>query len=183
MTRRAAGFTLIETVVALALAGLVGLLLFQGLRMTAAGTEAVTRHADRLDARLSFEALLDRALAAAVRTPGFVGKPDRLSFVAAADDGAAGLYRIELGLSRHDLVLTRRLAVPFAEPRRQRSVVAEAVRRFSLSYFGAAGPADPPSWHDTWENMAAPPLLVRIELDTADGEPRPPLVVRLWSAG
>src|SRR6185437_452462 len=85
----AAGFTLIETVVALALAGLVGLLLFQGLRMTAAGTEAVTRHADRLDARLSFEALLDRALAAAVRTPGFVGKPDSLSFVAAADDGAA----------------------------------------------------------------------------------------------
>jgi len=190
MTRRDAGFTLIEMVVALALSGLVSLLLLQGLRLTVSGTERLSRHADRLDDQTSVETLLRRLLETATngagRDGGFSGMPGRLSFLTLAEDGGAGVYRVDLALagtgSRQELVLTRRLAVPFGAPRRQRSVLARDVRGFSLSYFGAAGPADRPRWHRRWTGLANPPLLVRIVLD-ADGAARPAMVIRLWGAG
>lgn len=180
MTRRAAGFTLIEVAVALALAALVGLIVLQGLRFTASAYERVARHADRLDDRTSLEALLRRALATAA-PESFQGGPDRLSFVTVADDGGAGLYRVELGTVDGEIVLTRRLAAPFGDPQVQRSVVS--ARGLRLAYFGAAGPADAPAWRERWEAIARPPQLVRIILDTPGDDPRPPLVVRLWSAG
>lgn len=187
MRRRDAGFTLIELVVALGLAGLVSLLLLQGLRLTVSGTEQLSHRADQLDDRASVAALLRRVLETATSRPGgFSGMPSRLSFLTLAEDGGAGVYRVDLALagagSRQELVLTRHLAVPFGATQNQRSVLAHDVRGFALSYFGAAGPADQPRWHQRWVGFANLPLLVRIVLD-AGAEMRPPIVVRLWSAG
>jgi general secretion pathway protein J len=191
--RAAAGFTLIEVVVALALAGLVSLILLQGLRLTVAGFGRMTQAADRLDDRTSVEALLRHALAAAIPAPaiggraGFIGEPQALSFVTVADDGGAGLYRVDLAFAnadgRSELVMTRRLAMPFAQPREQRSVLAGGVRLFSLAYFGAKSPADEPRWHDRWEGLVSPPQLVRITLEEGAAEARPPIVIRLWGSG
>jgi len=190
---RAAGFTLIEIVVALALAGLVSLILLQGVRFTATAYDRLARHADRLDDRFSLETLLRHALATAVSLPaigreaGFTGQPERLSFVTVADDGAAGLFRVELTVAGTppggQLILTRRLAVAFADPQLQQSVLARNLRALRLAYFGTVNPADTPEWHDRWEGVAYPPQLVRIILDTAGDDAQPPIVIRLWSAG
>lgn len=186
MRHRAAGFTLIEIVAALALAGLVSLILLQGIRFTATAYDRLARHADRLDDRFSVENLLRRTLATALAFPvvgreaGFAGGPERLSFVTAVDDG---LYRIELTAVDHELILTRRLAIALGDPQRQRSVLAAKLRAFRLAYFGAPSPADKPSWHDRWEGIVAPPLLVRITLDAEGDDPWPPIVVHLWGAG
>lgn len=191
MRRRDSGFTLIELVVALALAGLVSLLLLQGLRLTVSGTARLSLHADRLDDRTSVALLLRRALETAasgygIARGGFTGTPDRLSFVTLAEDGGAGFYRVELALAgsgpRQELVLTRRLAGPFGVKLRQRSVLARHVGAFQLAYFGATEPSAAPRWHRRWQNLGDPPLLVRIVLD-ADGAAPPPIVVRLWAAG
>jgi general secretion pathway protein J len=188
----AAGFTLVEMVMALALAGLVSLVLLEGLRLTVSGVGRVSQAADRFDDRASLEAVLRRTLAATAPVPSidgqpaFVGAPDRLSFVAFAEDGGVGLYRIELGFvgpqSRRELVLTRRLAMPTAAPRAQQSVLGERLGAVRLAYFGAVSPGDPPAWHDRWEGLANPPQLVRIMLEDA-AEARPPIVIRLWGAG
>jgi general secretion pathway protein J len=191
--RRDAGFTLLEVVVALALAGLVSLILVEGMRLTTSGVERLSRRADRLDARQTVAALLRQALEAAVPIPeaggepGFVGKAESLSFVTVADEGGPGLFRMALSVvatdNGRDVILSRRLAVPFAEPRLQRSVLARGVRQFAITYYGATTNNDDPAWHDTWEGLTALPQLVRIVIDNGDDEVRFPLVVRLWNRG
>ncbi len=187
------GFTLVELIVALALTALVSLILLQGVGLTTTGVDRLARRADRLDAHRSVEAMLRHTLESASAIPtvggeaGFVGKPASLKFLSLAEDGGPGLYRIELGVDQvsatRSLYLIRRLAMPFAEPRAQRSVLAPRLRVFDIAYFGAWSPADAPVWHDRWEGVAYLPRLVRITLDTGDGEERPPIVVRLWNAG
>ncbi|HTZ38166.1 MAG TPA: prepilin-type N-terminal cleavage/methylation domain-containing protein [Stellaceae bacterium] len=187
-----AGFTLVELLVALALSALVSLILLHGIRIAAAGFERHTREADRLDARQSLDDLLRRTLGAAATIPQtaggmFRGGPDALVFLAAAEDGGAGLYRVELALDRARaepaLVLRRQLAVPAGDPRIAASVIADRVRDFRLAYFGADAASAAAAWHDSWQQLNLLPLLVRVTLDRAGAPPRPALVVRLWSAG
>ena len=183
---RAAGFTLIELVVALGLAGLVSLILLQGIRFTATAYDRLARHADRLDDRASLESLLRRTLATALALPAngreatFAGQPDRLSFVTVGDDG---LYNFELAVADRELILTRRITPALADPQRQRSVLATRLRAFRLAYFGAPSPADAPAWRDRWQGAAYPPQLVRITIDAEGDEAWPPIVVHVWGAG
>jgi prepilin-type N-terminal cleavage/methylation domain-containing protein len=186
------GFTLIEVMVALALTALVSLILLHGTRLAVAGLDRHTRAAERLDTRQSLDDLLRRTLTAAAlipRTAGgvFVGKPDAIEFLAIAEDGGPGLYRIDLAVDRgrrdRPLVLKRQLATPAGDPRIASSVVAVQIRDFHLAYFGADAANATPVWHDSWQQLNILPLMMRVIL-TTDGEPaRPPLVVRLWNAG
>jgi len=188
-----AGFTLVEVLVALVLAGLVSLVLVEGMRLTTSGVERLSRRADRLDARQSIAALLRQSLEAAVPLaeaggePGFVGSAARLSFVTVADEGGPGLFRLVLNAEDtqrgRSVVLTRRLAVPFAEPRVQRSVLARNIRQFALAYYGATANSADPAWHEAWQGLSTLPQLVRITIDTGGDEVRFPLVVRLWNPG
>lgn len=191
MTRRDSGFTLIEVTVALALTALVSLILLQGIRLASSGLDRHARATERLDARQSLDDLLRRTLGAAVLLPrgtgaDFVGRPEAVELVALAEDGGAGVYRVDLGIDRtrrgQPLVLLRRLAMSAGEPRAVASVVATNVRDFRLAYFGTAGTDAEPRWHDSWEQLAVLPLMVRVTLDAEGAPPRPPLVVRLWGA-
>jgi len=192
MTRREAGFTLIEVAVALALSALVSLILLQGIRLAVTGFERHTRAAERLDARQSLDALLRRVLGSAImvsRIAGsdFVGRPDAVEFLGAADDAGPGLYRIDLGIDParrgRPLVLRRRLAAPDGDPREAASIVATQVRTFRLAYFGSDAGDAAPAWHDSWQHLANLPLMVRVILDSDDAPSRPPLIVHLWNAG
>jgi prepilin-type N-terminal cleavage/methylation domain-containing protein len=187
-----AGFTLIEVMVALALTALVSLILLHGTRLAMTGLDRHTRAAERLDTRQSLDDLLRRTLGAAAsisRAAGgeFVGKPDAIEFLAIAEDGGSGLYRIDLAVdhARRDrpLVLKRQLATRTGDSRAYSSIVAAQIREFRLAYFGADAANATPTWHDSWQQLNILPLMMRVTL-TTDGEPpRPPLVVRLWSAG
>src|ERR1700722_10044769 len=102
MTQR--GFTLIELLIALALTGLVALLLLDATRMAAQGTNRVAAQADRLEARRTLEDLLRRDLSATNASPlatsaaPLVGGPQTIEFLSLAEDGGAGLYRIRLDI-------------------------------------------------------------------------------------
>ena len=192
-SRRAAGFTLVELAVALALAGLVSVILLYGVRVSALGLDRLSRHAEQVDDRRSIEALIRRAFASVAAipvyqgAPSFVGGPTGVKFLSLGEDGGPGLYRVEIGLdaNRRDrpLILSRRLANPSASARQQLSVLARDVAVFQIVYFGAVSPNDEPVWQARWEGLGYPPKLVRITLSGADGQIRPPIVVRLWNAG
>ena len=184
MIRRDAGFTLIELLVALALSALVSLVLLHGIQLATSGLDRHARAAERLDARQSLDDLLRRTLGSAAAIPRnaggeFIGKPNAVEFLAVAEDGGSGLYRIDLALERGQLILRRELAAPQGDPRSATSIVTNRVRDFRLAYFGFDGASAAPVWQDSWQQLAMLPLMIRVILD-ADGDPvRPPLIVRL----
>lgn len=186
--RKDAGFTLVELLVALALSALVSLVLLHGIQLAVAGLDRQTRASERLDARESLDDLLRRTLGSAAAIPRaaggeFIGTPSGVEFVAAAEAGGPGLYRVHLALERGRLILRRELAAPQGDPRAASSVVASNLRTFRLAYFGADTLNAAAAWHDGWQQLTTLPLMVRVILDRDADPPRPPLIVRLWNAG
>ena len=186
--RREAGFTLIELLVALALSALVCLVLLQGIRLAASGLDRHTRVSERLDARQSLDDLLRRTLGTAAAVPGsvggeFIGRWNAVEFLAVAEDGGPGLYRVALGVEGGKLVLRRALAVAEGDPRAAASVLVSSPHDFRLAYFGTDATSTTPAWHDSWQQLAILPQLVRVIVVTDDDTPHPPLIVRLWNAG
>jgi general secretion pathway protein J len=189
---RSSGFTLVEVLIALALTGLVALLMLGGMQLAGRGLDRIADRAERLDSRRSVEDLLRREIAGAVASPlapnrpALVGAAQSVEFLTLAEDGGAGLYRVDLGVetegTRRMLVLTRRLAGASADRKAQRTVLVPALRDFRIAYFGQVAGDDAQRWQDRWDGSRLPPALVRIALDAGDGAIRPPLVVRLWTA-
>jgi general secretion pathway protein J len=191
-SRQEAGFTLLELMVALALSGLVAVILLHGINIATLGLDRHSRAMERLDARESLDDILRRTLGAASVVPRaaggeFIGKPDAIEFLGTFEDRGAGLYRIDLAVDRaradHPLILRRQLALLAGDPRIAASAIAANVRDFRLAYFGADAADAQLGWHDRWEQLNTLPLMVRVILESDGDLPRPPLVVRLWSAG
>jgi general secretion pathway protein J len=200
---RSAGFTLVEVMVALALAGLVSLIMMHGLGLTARGLDRLSQHAERLDERRSLEMLMRRALGTAIvipvgaipggvisggaGEPDFAGHPTSVTFLSVVEDGGPGLYRVKLALDTNRSVptvtLSRRLAASSAVQRSDESVLVHHVRRLDIGYFGAASPTAEASWRRDWIGIAYLPQLVRIVLEADDGREQPPIVLRLRNAG
>jgi len=121
------GFTLIELVIALAIIGLIVLLLFSGLRLGGRAWEAVDTVGERLSGLRLADGFLRRALGQtraanavydAQTVQVFAGESGRLEWVAPLSEhvGVPGLYILRLGLEgtgeARDLVLTRWLLHP-----------------------------------------------------------------------
>ena len=193
MTRgRDPGFTLVEVLAALALTGLVSLILFQGIRLAAAGFDRLAAEAERLDERRGLATALRRNVGAAMLAPvrggAFDGRADRLAFLAAAEDAGPGLYAVEIAIDTaqpdRPLVLTRRVARAAAAAARNDSILARRVRSLRIAYFGVAGPGADPAWTDTWQGLGILPRFVRLTIDTGDAAlAPPPILIRLWNAG
>jgi len=182
------GFTLVELLIALALAGLVALLLLSATRMASLGVNRVSTQAERLEARRNLEDLLRRELSAAIASPllpnapPLVGGPEKLEFLSLAEDSGAGLYRVSLAVESGALVLSRRRNGVAGDSAPEQTLLAPFLASFAIAYFGAPAPSAEPRWQARWEGSRSLPTLVRITLDTGDGIVRPPLVVRLWTA-
>ncbi|MGV8960534.1 MAG: prepilin-type N-terminal cleavage/methylation domain-containing protein [Stenotrophomonas sp.] len=199
--RAAAGFTLIEVLLATVLlaAGLV--VAFATVRSAmaiSARGEAMASHAEQVRA---VEGLLRRRLASALPVAlavnaetgvrdVFIGEEQRLRFVADLPDylGRGGPYL-------HDLVVagsgqTHRLELAMTlvqdgrllpeQPERAPEALAEALRSVRFRYRGV----DPHSgvlgdWQPGWDTPGRLPVLVAIEVVPASGRPWPPLVVAL----
>lgn len=198
----AAGFTLMEMLVALVLASLIAVVLVQAIRTARTAlasvdrqsgdglVEAVQRH---LRATIA-QARTVRLTAQRVGAPLIEAGPDRLELV--SDHVPAGqfggLYAITLALEPastgglYDLVETRTLHRPATltgsagTPRPQtRTRLLRDVEGLSLRYFGTAvGEADA-GWSPQWRHPAQLPALVAVEvlLGAADRRRWPPLVV------
>lgn len=184
-----AGFTLVEMMVALVLAGLVGLILLRGVGVAAAGLGRLTQRAEGIAEQRAIEMTLGRVLASAVAlpapdgVPAFVGRPTSLTFLSVADDGGPGLYIVRLALwhdrTRQAITYSRQLAAASGHTRGAGGILVHNVRSFSLAYFGAASAAAEPAWHRDWQGLVGLPKLVRIMLETDDDRVSPPIVLRL----
>jgi general secretion pathway protein J len=124
---RAAGFTLVELLIALAMIALITLLLFSGLRLGSRAWEAVDASAERTGAMRLANEFLERTLSQvrpatlvveAETVSVFAGDAERLEFAAPLSEhvGVPGIYVLRLALEgsgeRRDLVLTRWLMHP-----------------------------------------------------------------------
>jgi prepilin-type N-terminal cleavage/methylation domain-containing protein len=160
------GFTLLEMVVAVALAGLLLLILGGTLRFGMRAWEAAQRPAaaEALEAGL---ALMRRTLEQAEAVPlAFEGGPEAVGFVAVlpARTGVAGLAEIRSRFGpaeaavvmewrpwRSDVGFTRRPVVPQAGG-------------LSLAYYGSPDGGTPAVWSDQWRQAALLPRLIRVTL-------------------
>lgn len=193
MSRRAEtpGFTLVEVCVALAILGLIGLVLLDLLETSAAAWERMFHGArpPGSDA-LAGEFLAERLAAALPRDPThganpaqptFQGGPGGVSFLAPAPDSLGGglaRYRLELA-RRPDETLALRVSVAPLRGLRDPPAPGVAFDRLAdarLDYYGRADGSKEPGWSESWANPDRLPRLVRLQLHFPP-PPRPPLVL------
>lgn len=180
--RRQAGFTLLELMVALAVLGLLSLMLFGGLRFGFRSWERESAHANAVSDIGIAQAFLRRSIAAAYplfqvdseakRVNQFVGAMDSLQLLAPApaSTGRGGRDRYRIGMEaangRTDLVVWSQPELAADPGKRTRTILVPGVRKLVIGYFGKQG-GDDPQWYDGWGDATHPPQLVRIEVGFA----------------
>lgn len=202
MSRRAAaGFTLIEVLLAIVLLGLLSVGVYGAIststRAVRSGEQAIER-TNKL--RVTQELLrrqVSQALAVAYdRDPGdgritnFVGERDRMTWVSAMPGylGRGGPYVQEIGFERdgaggtlvfrHALLNGFELREGFPE-KPGPVVLLERVSDVRIAYRGTTPEGRLDDWQDEWDKSGPLPLLVRIdvEFDRGSGLDWPSLVV------
>jgi len=190
-TRRQAGFTLVELLVAMTLLAFLSIALFGGLRFGARSWEVVVDSSAERDRIASTQTFL-RGRLGQLSLPGparrrqageedgrLDGGPDRIEFVAPwlSALSLGGLYRFTLW---HEDTGDGRLMLSWqpaeADPDALdelgdlagERVLLDGVEGLRLSYYGAADGEEEPEWLDQWEGPGDPPRLVRVDLAFAD---------------
>jgi general secretion pathway protein J len=200
-SRRAqAGFTLLETVMAMVLLAAMLGMLFGGLRAGIRAWDAGSGRGDRADEVLLTDAFVRKELTAAFpwrfKDPlavklAFQGEREAVRFVSMrpAEIGGGGLAFVSIafeparGEAGGRLVMRRvpasseatdfadlQAAEPFA--------LLDGVSEARFSYFGAENDVLPLAWGDRWEHAQRVPTHVRLEL-AVGGTRLPDLVVAL----
>jgi general secretion pathway protein J len=202
MTRRtkAAGFTLIELVVAMAILGIMMLLIYSGLtfalRSWDAGDAVGRTAADRRIGEAFVRRELGELFPMRFKDPmklriAFEGARERMRFVssraAGVSSGGLSLVSLEMqGDSRSGRNFVMRRAMPdeaadsfepveAAEP----SIILAGVESVQFEYFGAENDFTDPKWMDEWTWETRIPQMVRLRIKRADGQFLPDLVVRI----
>jgi general secretion pathway protein J len=196
----AAGFTLVELLIAVTLLSLLSVALLVALRV---GVRAERAASVRLEVEEDTALALsyiraqfgDTRTALEVDETGrsdvvFDGAADRVAFVAPLPSrvNLPGLHFIEIMAVRAalgtELVLRAR---PYRPPNilpvdipEKRLITGLGAAEFA--YFGAASSDEAASWYSEWHNMQNLPTLVRLTVSDARGGAAPDLVVALRSA-
>lgn len=193
------GFTLLELTIALLLLALMSSVLYGSLSLSATSWDRGQAKAEQAaDMRQAGE-FLRQALAAehplrlhkAVDQPlYFSGANDALAFAAAAPGRVGGgiyYFRIALAPGGESSRLSLSRAMPDYAALKppsfdgaDQSVLADGIAQVRFSYFGRdpdANDAVAPTWRDRWDDPQILPLLIRMEVKTAQGASWPPLVV------
>lgn len=187
LTPNDAGFTLVELLVVLLLAALIGAAVAAGLQFGTRVWEHSERNIARTQAYDTAQSILRELLASAMpRMKGgfaeFSGRPDSLEFDARplAAFPRAGLAHVELSLVRDAdgmrLVLK---AAPLIDTRNGRvTILADHLNDLEFSYYDASEKA--PVWLSFWRDRDRLPDAVRLEaVESARISPWPAFVVRL----
>ena len=194
-----AGFTLLELLVALALAALLMAAVPAAMRLGARSlsqAEALTNDAaDR--AALAFVAdrlaetmaLYERGADGRLKV-AFTGNADRISFVTPAtmeprDDPPAGLFLMQLVIDdqRSRLLLRWQpfrpgLIKASGVTWQERDLLVDVVG-LSLRYFGAPAPRAPAAWSDAWSSADTIPELIELQIRRRQRPSALPLVIRV----
>jgi general secretion pathway protein J len=181
----AAGFTLVELLIALTLVGLLTTLVYGGLRLAAQAWSRVERQtADAADLGAVAE-VLRHALSAAYpayasaepsdRAIAFDGEVDSVALVAPLPQAIAAGVPAQLrffvvGDERpRTLVMGWRFDLPASDGDgplpENRLVLLDHVRAIRFAYFGADAADDAPDWHPSWRARDRLPRLIRIHVE------------------
>ncbi len=187
MKRRSAGFTLIEILIVLAVAGIILVILGQGLRLGIRGTDSF-RHAIRAQSDM---VPVERALRAMIERmdPGLYPEPPdvhgtahALAFTTELPDAATGGtltadVRLEAAGGRLVLWWTpHAMGVPFGPPPPpQHEVLLDRVERLDIGYAAKGAGA---SWRSSWAEQTLPGLIRLVVVPAASGESWPPIIAR-----
>ncbi|UEM24402.1 prepilin-type N-terminal cleavage/methylation domain-containing protein (plasmid) [Skermanella mucosa] len=197
--RGAAGFTLVEMLVTLALMGLVAVVTFGGLRFGARAWETGSGRAADAGEIEAVQTFLRRQMSRmllpedrSARASGAVllGEARGFQFLSILPPelgvGGIGFFRIYLdtgadnGRLALDWALYRPdgLVVPPDAAERSRALL-RGVRDIRIGYYGAVRDGEDPAWRDAWLAHDRLPSLVKLELAFAEGDRRiwPPLSV------
>ena len=200
--RAHAGFTLVELVVAMALLGIMMLLLYSGLTFSMRSWDAAETAGSRAtDQRIGVHFLrreLGETFPMRWKEPtilkfAFEGKAHTLRFVSSRPAGlqAGGLSLVglaveEQGDRRRSLVMRRAMpddeAADFGPLDRSEdkpTVLVANVRQVDFSYFGSQNDFTDPTWVEEWPHQSRMPLMVRMRVTLADGSPLPDMVAKL----
>jgi general secretion pathway protein J len=184
------GFTLLEMVVAVALVGLLLLILGGSLRFGMRAWEAAQRpaSAEALETGLALmrrtleqaEAvpLPPRAGAVPVSAPGpaaaaplaFEGGPEAVGFVAVlpARTGVAGLAEIRFSFAPAEAAVVMEWRPWRSDAGFTRRPVVPQAGGLSLAYYGSPDGGTPAVWSDHWRQAALLPRLIRLTLGRGD---------------
>lgn len=185
--RQAAGFTLVELLVALTLFAILSALLFGGLRFGLRAWEVGGERIDRLATIEPVQNLLRRQLSQATlpyipanigsqaTASPFIGTRSAVRFIAPLPSNAGndGLYifavSAERGGASRKLQLKRRIFRPDTlhsesfKPEDE-STLLDDVDEVEFSYFGSYDPAQAPQWYESWNSEFGLPQLIRIRI-------------------
>jgi general secretion pathway protein J len=195
--RSVGGFTLVELLVAMALVGLISVLLFSGMRFGTRVWDRSNAHLDGADDVRIAQQLLQHALGEAYpffRTTDpthpqimFDGSESRIVLLAPppASLGAGGLAQYEFSISNRDgkfqlaMMVQPELARADSPPTTAREILLSGMKSLSFSFFGATQRDGPSSWRDQWSGEKSLPKLVRIDGGFFDSDARiwPELVI------
>lgn len=196
---RSAGFTLVELMVALLLLALISGVLYGSLSLSASSWDKGEAKADQAEDMRQTAEFLRQALTAehplrlhrAVDQPlYFAGASDSLAFAAATPGRVGGgIYYFRIGLAASGqssrLLLSRTIPdysaiKPPSFDSAEASVLADGIAQLKFSYFGRDPDANDvvdPTWRDHWDDPQILPLLIRMDVKTAQGTSWPSLVV------
>ncbi len=189
------GFTLVEMLVALSVSALLVSLVYGSVRVgqrsaAALGVQAEEAEVMRIGWQFLHDALAQARPVADPDNPrdrtGFLGEPERLSFVAdmPAYIGIGGPMRIGLNAMAtadgYQLLLTRRrldeTRVSASEEPGEQAVLVEDLDRLAIAYFGRQARSAAPTWYSSWDSAGNLPNLIRISVKPA-GAPSWPVLI------
>jgi general secretion pathway protein J len=196
--QRQSGFTLLEMLVAVTVLSVLAVLVYGMLRIGMRSWEAGSERIASSDLTRIGWHYVHASLAAAASPPSrlpddpgihFIGSPDSLEFVSELPAwlGGGGLHALRLSLADSPdgrdgrLELEARPMIAYDDPdldpaELPRAVLADDVGRLAFAYFGVDARGGGPAWLDTWSGRESLPLLVRMEVELADGSAWPVLV-------
>jgi general secretion pathway protein J len=190
---REGGFTLLETLVALLVLGLLVVGLTHGVRTGLALWNAQSRRIGEAADLDAGERILRNLLSRIPTNPAgdsaqssttFDGSSSRLAFVGNLPTGLGTTQRanIELELKGKRLILRwtphRHEISSAPPPKAVETELVGGVRRLDLAYWGAPAADQPAAWQSQWQGSQIPDLIrVRVRFENGDRRHWPDLIV------